>query len=238
MYKIQVRVWLKRNNYFVISKGRAKLLNLIASTKSLRKASEKMKMSYRYAWGIVQEINNAVGEKVVKSERGGVGGGKTELTEIGREILEEYQKQVDAINKIVKYGPRPSVAVDGIIIKNHKLVLIKRKNPPFQDHYALPGGFVENNETTDNAVVREIQEELGVKTKIKQLRGIYSDPDRDPRGHVVSAVYELEIISGKLKAGDDAAKFELIPLKELHKIMDELAFDHDIIVQEFLKGED
>ncbi|MCK5562336.1 MAG: NUDIX hydrolase [Thermoplasmata archaeon] len=97
--------------------------------------------------------------------------------------------------------------------------------------------YIRCNEATEVSVVREIQEELGVKTKIKQLKGIYSDPDRDPRGHVVSAAYELEIISGKLKAGDDAAEFELVPLKDLSKIMNELAFDHDIIIQDFLNNQ-
>lgn len=237
MYRTQVRIWLNKNNNFVISEGRAKLLGLIDRTGSLRQAAQEMKMSYRYAWGIVQKINQAVGKKVVDSKRGGKGGGQTVLTDIGRKILQEYETRVAAIDKVLKYGPRPAVAVDGLIVQARKLVLIRRKNSPYKDMYALPGGFVEYNETTENAVLREIQEEVGVKTRIKSLVGVYSDPDRDPRGHVVSAAYELEIISGKLKAGDDAAEFELVSLKDLSKIMNELAFDHDMIIQDFLDNQ-
>jgi 8-oxo-dGTP diphosphatase len=235
MYKPQVRVWLNKKDDFVVSEGRVKLLKLIGRTGSLRQASQEMKMSYRYAWGIVRKINEAVGKKVVKSERGGKGGGKTILTDTGRKIIQEYELQVNAIDKVIKYGPRPSVAVDGVIVIDDDLVLIRRKNPPYKGQYALPGGFVEYNETTEEAVLREIQEELGVQTKIKRLIGVYSDPGRDPRGHVVSAVYELEIIQGKLKAGDDAASYELVPLKSIEKIKAELAFDHDIIISDFLR---
>jgi 8-oxo-dGTP diphosphatase len=235
MYKPQVRVWLNKKDDFVVSEGRVKLLKLIGRTGSLRKAAQEMKMSYRYAWGIVRKINEAVGKKVVKSVRGGKGGGKTILTDTGRKIIEEYELQVNAIDKVIKYGPRPSVAVDGVIVIDDDLVLIRRKNPPYKGQYALPGGFVEYNETTEEAVLREIQEELGVQTKIKRLIGVYSDPGRDPRGHVVSAVYELEIIQGKLKAGDDAAAFELVPLKNIKKIKAELAFDHEMIINDYLK---
>ncbi len=234
MYKPQVRIWLNKNNNFVVSEGRAKLLKLIDRTGSLRQAAQEMKMSYRYAWGIVQKINQAVGKKVVRSERGGKGGGQTVLTDVGRKILQEYQNQVEAIDKVIKYGPKPAVAVDGLIVQHQKLVLIRRKNPPYKGMYALPGGFVEYNETTEKAVLREILEEVGVKTRIKKLVGVYSDPNRDPRGHVVSTAYELEIISGTLKAGDDAAEFELVPINKIPKIIAELAFDHDMIIQDFL----
>jgi 8-oxo-dGTP diphosphatase len=235
MYKPQVRVWLNKKDNFVVSQGRVRLLKLIDQTGSLREAAKLMKMSYRYAWGIVQKINQAAGNKVVISVRGGKDGGNTTLTDIGQKILKEYDIQVNAIEKVIKYGPRPGVAVDGMIFIGNKLVLIRRKNQPYKGKLALPGGFVEYNETTENAITREIQEELGVKTKIKKLVGVYSEPDRDPRGHVVSVVYELQIMEGKLKAGDDAASFELVPLKKLFKIQSDLAFDHDIIINEIIK---
>jgi 8-oxo-dGTP diphosphatase len=235
MYKPQVRVWLNKKDNFVVSEGRVKLLKLIDQTASLREAAKLMKMSYRYAWGIVRKINLAAGKKVVISTRGGKDGGTTILTDIGRKIIEEYDIQVNAIQKVVKYGPRPSVAVDGVIFIKNKLVLIRRKNQPYKGKLALPGGFVEYNETTENAVIREIHEELGVRTSIKRLIGAYSDPDRDPRGHVVSLVYILQITEGELKAGDDAAAFELVPLKKLSEIRSDLAFDHDMIVGDILK---
>ena len=94
---------------------------------------------------------------------------------------------------------KPSLTVDGIILKDEKILLIKRKNDPFKDMWALPGGFVEYNEKCEDAVVREVSEETGLKTNIKKIFGVYSDPSRDPRGHTISIIYILDIIDGDLK---------------------------------------
>ena len=125
----------------------------------------------------------------------------------------------------------PKIAVDGIVIKYQQILLIKRKNPPFKGKWALPGGFVDYDERTEDAVVRELLEETGLKTKILDLIGVYSDPKRDPRGHVISAVYLMEVIDGKLKGGDDAADARFFNLNELP----ELAFDHDMIIEDAKK---
>src|SRR3989449_10226106 len=97
----------------------------------------------------------------------------------------------------------PSVAVDGIVLHGGKLVAVRRKNEPYQGMPALPGGFVELGETTVEAVVREVREETGLETSVKRLVGVFSDPRRDPRGHVISIVYELDAVGGRLKAGSD-----------------------------------
>jgi len=123
----------------------------------------------------------------------------------------------------------PALTVDGIMVIDQKLVLIRRGAPPFKGMHALPGGFVDYGESCEDAVVREIEEECGVKTRIIDIIGVYSDPGRDPRGHVASAVYHLEIIEGELRAGDDAADVELIPLDDLPQ----LAFDHSKIIDDF-----
>jgi 8-oxo-dGTP diphosphatase len=125
----------------------------------------------------------------------------------------------------------PAIAVDGIIILEGQLVLVKRRNPPFKGMYALPGGFVELGECLEDAVIREVLEETGLNTKVKKLIGVYSDPDRDPRGHTVSVVFELEHMSGKLKAGDDAVGVSKFDFNKLPK----LAFDHEKIMSDFLK---
>ena len=122
----------------------------------------------------------------------------------------------------------PKLTADGLVMKDKKILLIKRKNYPFKDKWALPGGFVEYGEKTEDAVVREIFEETGLKTKIKHLIGVYSDPDRDPRWHTVSVVYLLEICSGKLKSGDDASDAKFFDLNQLP----ELSFDHNNIIKD------
>lgn len=125
----------------------------------------------------------------------------------------------------------PKLTADGAILKNDKILLIKRKNEPFKGKWALPGGFIEYGERVEHAVLREVFEETGVKATIKELVGIYSDPNRDPRGHTITVVYLLNIKEGGLKAGDDAADAKFFNINELP----ELAYDHDIIVQDVLR---
>ena len=125
----------------------------------------------------------------------------------------------------------PNLTVDGVILKNEDVLLINRKNKPFKGKWALPGGFVEYGEKTEDAVLREILEETGLKTSIKNLVGVYSDPRRDPRGHTVSVVYLLDVCSGCLSSGDDASDAKFFNLDHLP----ELAFDHDDIIKDVLK---
>jgi len=122
---------------------------------------------------------------------------------------------------------KPSIAVDGVLIKEDKILLIRRKNEPFKGKWALPGGFVEYGETVEEAVLREFEEEVGLKARIKKLLGVYSKPDRDPRGHVISIVFLLDA-EGEAKAGDDAADARFFPLDNLPP----LAFDHEEIIRD------
>ena len=133
----------------------------------------------------------------------------------------------------------PIPTVDIIIeIRNARgregIVLIERKNPP--PGWALPGGFVDYGEKLEDCVVREVLEETGLKTKVVGLVGVYSAPGRDPRGHFVTAVYELRQTGGSLKAGDDASSAAWVPVDEVP----DMAFDHGDIIAAFLrsKGKD
>lgn len=119
------------------------------------------------------------------------------------------------------------LAVDAIILLNGKVVLIKRKNPPFENCYALPGGFVEKGETAEHALVREAKEETGLDINIIQLVGVYSEPDRDPRGRVVSLCY-LSEARGEPAPGADAKHIAVFDLSELP----ELAFDHEQMIRD------
>ena len=125
----------------------------------------------------------------------------------------------------------PKLTVDGLVLKDKKILLIKRKNYPFKGKWALPGGFVEYGEKTEDAAVREVFEETGLKTKIKEIIGVYSDPKRDPRGHTVSVIYLLEMCGGKLKSNDDASDAKFFDLNQLPK----LAFDHNKIIRDALR---
>jgi 8-oxo-dGTP diphosphatase len=125
----------------------------------------------------------------------------------------------------------PKLTVDGLILKDKKVLLIKRKNYPFKGKWALPGGFVEYKEKTEDTAIREVFEETGLKTKINNLVGVYSDPNRDPRGHTVSVIYLLEICGGKLKSSDDASDAKFFDLNQLPK----LAFDHNKIIKDALR---
>ena len=125
----------------------------------------------------------------------------------------------------------PKLTADGAVLKQDKILLVKRKNNPYKDKWALPGGYVEYGEIVENAVVREVLEETGLKTAVKEIIGVYSDPKRDPRGHTVTIVYLLELIKGELKSGDDAADARFFSLDSLP----DLAFDHNLIINDVIR---
>lgn len=124
----------------------------------------------------------------------------------------------------------PALTVDTIIQENDNIVLIKRLNNPFKDFWAIPGGFVEYGEKVEDAAIREAKEETNLDIKLTSLVGVYSDPNRDPRGHTVSVVYTAKIIGGTLKNDSDAKDAKFINISEINKI--KLAFDHEIILKD------
>lgn len=124
------------------------------------------------------------------------------------------------------------VTADAIIIKNNRVLLVKRKNGPFKGMWALPGGHVEYNEAVENTVVREAKEETGLDVHPYKLTGIYSKPGRDPRGHYITVGYLCKTKNHKAVAGDDAAYVKWWPLNALPK----LAFDHKDIISDAKKA--
>lgn len=126
----------------------------------------------------------------------------------------------------------PALTVDitvfSIIDKSLNLLLIKRKNPPFQDKWAIPGGFVDYGEDIPNAAIRELEEETGLKNIPLRQAHTFGAPGRDPRGRTVSVVYFSLINSTglKIKADTDAKAVEWFNIYDLP----ELAFDHKKII--------
>jgi ADP-ribose pyrophosphatase len=129
----------------------------------------------------------------------------------------------------------PYLAVDGVVRlwegeRFKGIVLIERRYEPLG--YALPGGFVEVGETVEKAVLREVKEETGLDAQIVKLLGVYSEPNRDPRFHVVSVVFVLDAY-GEPKGGDDAKKAVVFPVGDLP--FDKIVFDHAKILKDFLR---
>lgn len=125
----------------------------------------------------------------------------------------------------------PIVAVDAVIrFKKTSIVLIRRKNPPFKGEFALPGGFVDVGESVEDACIREAYEETNIKVKIKKLIGVFSAPNRDPRGHTISVAYLCEPLTNSEKpmAKDDAQSLKIVKLTDISSL--KLAFDHKDII--------
>jgi 8-oxo-dGTP diphosphatase len=126
---------------------------------------------------------------------------------------------------------QPALAADAVVFdRSDRLLLIRRKNAPFKGRYALPGGFVEVGETVEAAAARELHEETGLRPRSQRLIGVYSDPKRDPRGHIVSVAYLMRVDGAEPKAGDDAQAAEFVA----HWRGKKLAFDHNKIVADAL----
>lgn len=123
----------------------------------------------------------------------------------------------------------PPVAADVIAEIGDKIVLIERKNFPFG--WALPGGFVEFGETVEQAAIREAREEISLDVELLALLGIYSRPDRDPRGQTITAVYVARA-DGIPRAADDAGNVALFDPRNLPK---PLAFDHAEILADYVR---
>lgn len=124
----------------------------------------------------------------------------------------------------------PALTVDAIIVDDGNIVLVQRLNNPYKDFWALPGGFVEYGEKVEHAAIREAKEETGLNIKLNKLVGVYSDANRDPRGHTVSVVYMASIVGGQLKSDSDAKDVQYFEISELNKM--DLAFDHKQILND------
>src|SRR5881396_3385126 len=125
-----------------------------------------------------------------------------------------------------------SITVDIVLFtirdRQLQLLLIKRLLKPFQNRYALPGGFVLENESLDAAAARELREETGINRVYLEQLYSFGDPKRDPRGRVITvAYYALVPHTQSLRAGTDASDAAWFPVTDFPP----LAFDHSKIVE-------
>jgi 8-oxo-dGTP diphosphatase len=128
-------------------------------------------------------------------------------------------------------NPRnPIPTVDIIIeLESGGIILIRRKNPP--PGWALPGGFVDYEESLETAAVREALEETSLQVQLVELFHVYSDPNRDPRQHTMSTVF-IATASGTPRGEDDAAEAGVFSEQDLPP---QLAFDHSQILRDYFR---
>ncbi len=148
-------------------------------------------------------------------------------------MIQDYKKTNDGYE--YEY-PRAAMTADAVVLCRQsgewELLLIKRGNEPYKDCWALPGGFLNMDETLEDCARRELEEETTMKYGSMQFVGLYDKPCRDPRGRVITAAF-LAVLDSKppIRASDDAAQARWWKLAELP----ELAFDHDKIITDAAK---
>jgi len=132
--------------------------------------------------------------------------------------------------------PRPAVTADVAVLRLEELpeiLLIQRKELPFKNNWALPGGFMEMEETLEETARRELMEETSIRAGELIRFDSYDKPGRDPRGRTITQVFVMiwKAEMGIPKAGSDAASIQWFGLNELP----ELAFDHKEIVSDVIR---
>lgn len=125
---------------------------------------------------------------------------------------------------------RVVLTVDAVITDHHgRILLMERGTEPFRGAWVLPGGLVDPGETVEEAVVREVREELGLTVEVVRLIGVFSTPGRDPRGSFVSLAFHVRITGGEVIATEEAPAHRWLVSGEQVS----MGFDHADILQVF-----
>ena len=142
----------------------------------------------------------------------------------------EYEYQMPSITCDIIVNRQKFNKTGGV---TNEILLIKRKNEPFKDYWALPGGFMEIDETLEACARRELKEETSIEANDIYFKKMLDKVDRDPRGRVISAVFVTNVGQHiEAKANDDAKELDWFNINDLPKNM---AFDHKELFQTILK---
>lgn len=133
--------------------------------------------------------------------------------------------------ELFKYVPR--LVVDDVVINGKsEILLVKRKTLPFKGSWCLPSGFVEKGDTVEKTALKECFEETGIKAEIVSLVGVYSDPMRDPMGHLVSICFLLRPVKNTQPTdSDETSNVQFVPLNKMPKLI----ADNNKMVEDALK---
>jgi len=130
----------------------------------------------------------------------------------------------------------PIPTVDMIIDKNSEVLFIKRVKEPFEGKMVFPGGFIKIGETAEDAAIREVMEETSLEVDLDHILGVYSDPNRDPRGHIMSTVFIGKISTNSQNkepiAGDGASSIKWVDIEDMDQ--EDFGFDHKNILKDYL----
>ncbi|MGI9009996.1 MAG: NUDIX domain-containing protein [Nitrososphaeraceae archaeon] len=133
----------------------------------------------------------------------------------------------------MKIYKNPIPTVDAIIQNSSSILLVKRVKDPYKNLFGLPGGFVNEGETIEEAIVREVYEETSFEVHPIEILGVYSDPTKDPRGHMLTVVFIVLVVRGNPTTGDDINEISWMPINKINDI--DIAFDHKLIINDYLK---
>ena len=136
----------------------------------------------------------------------------------------------------------PFLAVDAIVTRQspegvQQVLMITRKKEPDVGKYALPGGHLEYDEDPEEAVLRELEEECGIKGSEPKLMFVEGDPQRDARKHMISIMYKVTVPNdSELVAASDAATAEWVNVPEIHANRENIAFDHFKVIDYLMQA--
>jgi len=165
-------------------------------------------------------------------------------TEAFAALLDEY-RHLERYRAAWDAAPYPPtfVTADAVVVHSGHVLLVKRKAQPGRGLWALPGGFVQPNETLRDAAIRELREETRLKLPVPVLKGslrgeaVFDHPDRSARGRTITHAFHFDFPTGELPAvrgGDDAARARWVPVAEARRMRSLWFEDHFFILEHFL----